>query len=124
MMSRIGLVVASLLWVASLPAQSPAPLATYAAAEAGAHIREIARVTGKVEKVHRSKRGNVFLNLDGVYPHEAFTVFIRAADAEKFGDLERFQGRTVTVTGKIDAYNLRPEIVATTPDQLTTQPAD
>ena len=48
----------------------------YTAAEAAKHVGEIATITDKVDGVHQSGKGNIFLNVGGKYPNQAFTAFI------------------------------------------------
>ena len=56
----------------------------YTAAEAAKHVGETATVTDRVEGVHQSGKGNIFLNMGGKYPNQAFTAFIPSASAAQF----------------------------------------
>src|SRR5207249_6965232 len=67
------------------PAIAQAP-ATYTAAEAAKHVGEIATVTDRVNGVHQSGRGNIFLNMGGKYPNQAFTAWIASANAAQFSN--------------------------------------
>ena len=49
---------------------------------------------------------------------ESFSGFIRSKDAEKIGDAKKFEGKMVTVSGKSEPYNEKPQIVITSPDQI------
>src|SRR5436305_13505420 len=101
---------------ASAIAQAPA---TYTAAEAGKHVGETATVTDKVDGVHQSGKGNIFLNMRGKYPNQAFTAFIPSGSAGQFSNPQQYEGRTVAVSGKIALYKGKPEIIVTSPTQIS-----
>ena len=100
---------------ASAIAQAPA---TYTAAEAAKHVGEIATITDKVDGVHQSSRGNIFLNMGGKYPNQAFTAFIPAASASQFTNAQQYEGKTVAVSGKITLHRGKPEIIVNSPSQI------
>src|SRR5437016_12748539 len=52
--------------VASIIAQT----SNYTAMEAAKHVGETATVTDKVDGVHQSGKGNIFLNMGGKYPNQ------------------------------------------------------
>jgi len=95
--------------------------ANYSASEAAKHVGETATVTDKVDGVHQSGKGNVFLNMGGKYPNQAFTAFIPSSSAAQFSNPQQYEGRTVTVSGKITLYRGKPEIVVTSPSQITAK---
>jgi hypothetical protein len=71
-----------------------------------------------------SKKGNGFLNFGGRYPQQIFTGFIPAQNVtvvggEKF--LQSLAGNPVTVTGKIELYKGRPEIVISSPARIAKE---
>jgi DNA/RNA endonuclease YhcR with UshA esterase domain len=43
---------------------------------------------------------------------------IRAKDLQKVGDAKKFEGHAVAVTGKIELYNGKPQIVISSPEQI------
>src|SRR6202011_3635031 len=74
--------VLSLVVIATtLLAQPQQSQATYTATEVAKHIGENATVTDRVDSVHQSGKGNIFLNMGGKYPNQAFTAFIPAKSA-------------------------------------------
>ena len=82
--------------------------------EAKNHISEDASVRGLVEQVSFSKKGHAFLNFGGRYPQQVFTGFVPAHSVATVGGqefLKSLSGNPVTVTGKIELYKGRPEIV-------------
>jgi len=62
---------------------------TYTAVEAAKSIGETASGTDKVDRVSKAKGGNMFLNMGGAHPNEAFTAFIPADLGDKFPDLKK-----------------------------------
>ena len=96
-------------------AQAPA---TYTAAEAAKHVGEIATITDRVDGVHQSSKGNIFLNMGGKYPNQAFTAFIPSGSAAKFSNAQQYQDKTVAVSGKITLYHGKAEIIVTNVSQI------
>ena len=106
------------IFTGSLLAQT---VPNYTATDAAKHIGETAIITDRVDGVHQSGKGNIFLNMGGKYPNQAFTAFIPAANAAQFKDLQYYEGQTVVVTGKITLYRGKPEIIVTSPSQLVAK---
>jgi DNA/RNA endonuclease YhcR with UshA esterase domain len=99
-------------------AQAPA---NYKATEAAKHVNETAMVTDRVDGVHQSGKGNIFLNMGGKYPNQAFTAFIPSASAGQFSQPQQYEGKTVSVSGKITLYHGKPEIIVTSPSQISAR---
>jgi DNA/RNA endonuclease YhcR with UshA esterase domain len=93
----------------------------YTAAEAAKHVGETATVTDRVDGVHQSGKGNIFLNMGGAYPNQAFTAFIPSGSAGQFSQAQQYEGRTVAVTGNIQLYKGKPEIIVTSPTQINAK---
>jgi hypothetical protein len=92
--------------------------------EAKDHIGENASVRGLVEQVSFSKKGNAFLNFGGRYPQQVLTGFVPAKNVAAVGGqqfLESLAGNPVTVTGRIELYKGRPEIVISSPAQIVKE---
>ena len=94
------------------------PPVTCTAAEAAKYVGQIATVTDKVDGVHQSGRGNIFLNLGGKNPNQIVTAFIPAASAGDFSNPQQYEGKTVAVSGKITLYHGKPEIQVTNVSQI------
>ena len=107
----------AVMWAALIIAQT----SNYTAVEAAKHVGETATITDKVDGVHQSSRGHIFLNMGGKYPNEAFTAFIPAASAAQFSRPQKYEGRTVTVSGKITLYKGKPEIIVNSPSQISVK---
>jgi DNA/RNA endonuclease YhcR with UshA esterase domain len=96
----------------------------YTALEAAKHIGETATVTDKVEGVYQAKGGNIFLNMGGKHPNQAFTVFIAASNASAFKDFKVYDGKTISVSGKIEEHSGKPEMSVKTPADITSKVDD
>jgi hypothetical protein len=92
--------------------------------EAKNHVGENASVRGLVEQVSVSKKGHMFLNCGGQYPNHIFTGFIPARNVAAVGGLQFLQslaGNPITLSGKIELYKGRPEIVISSPSQIVKE---
>lgn len=96
---------------------------TITASEASAHIGLTATVCGYVASAkyaYRSKGQPTFLNLDEPYPRQVFTALIWGSDRPSFGAPETtYAGRNICVTGRIKSYRGKPEIIVSSPSQIT-----
>lgn len=89
--------------------------------DAPAHIAEYASVRGTLVKAYTSASGTVFLDFCKSYKTCPFSGVIFADDVKQFGDLSRYNGTEVILSGKIVSYEGRAEIVLSDPSQLMTQ---
>jgi hypothetical protein len=105
----------------TLPAQA-AYAAALAPEDAVKHAGETATVCGLVAgaKYAAQVRGGLtFIDFGKPYPDAPFTAMIFASDRAKFGTPEKgLQGKQVCVTGKIQMFRGKPEIVLSDPKQL------
>lgn len=71
----------------------------------------------------RSRGKPTFLNLDQPYPNQIFTVVIWGSDREKFKNPPEtfFRGKRICVTGIIESYRGKPQIVVRGPGQITVE---
>jgi DNA/RNA endonuclease YhcR with UshA esterase domain len=114
MKTKTLLTLFGVMCAASIVAQTP----TYTAAEATKHVGEIATVTDKVDSVHQSGKGNIFLIMGGKNANQAFTAFIPSAGASQFSNPQQFEDKTVAVSGKITLYHGKPEIIVENVSQI------
>ena len=91
---------------------------TCTAAEAGKHVGEIATITDKVNGVHQTGTGNIYLTLGGNNPNQIVTAFIPAANAGDFSNPQQYESKTVAVSGKITLYHGKPQIIVTNVSQI------
>jgi phosphatidylserine/phosphatidylglycerophosphate/cardiolipin synthase-like enzyme len=91
---------------------------TYDYTEASAHIGETAAVRGTVVDVYTSASGTTFFDYCRDYDNCPFSAVIFPRDKDNFVDLSQYDGRTITVSGRIASYEERAEIVLHHPDQI------
>ena len=94
------------------------PAGEYDYTEASAHIGEFASVRGTLIDAHSSVSGTVFLDFCKTYRSCPFSGVIFADDAKQFGDLSKYVGRDIALTGKISSYQSRAEIIVRAPNQI------
>jgi hypothetical protein len=95
--------------------------------EAGAHMGEETTVCGVVASAtfaSRTRRQPTFLNLDKPYPDHIFTAVIWGADRPAFNSAPEvaYRNKRICVTGLIKEYRGRPEVIVTSPAQITMSP--
>ena len=105
--------------VAAAPPALALAQATISPAEAQAHAGQSVTVEGTVSEIHVSASGRAtFVNLGGRFPNNAFSAVVFATDAGKFPNLSALDGKTIDVTGPVQLYKGRAEIVLTDAAQL------
>lgn len=88
--------------------------------EAKNHIGETVTVSGHVDEFHAAARAS-FLDMGGRYPHETFSAVSFPKSGISLDELSHFEGKTISVTGKIKLYHGRPEIILTSLGQISEQ---
>lgn len=63
-----------------------------------------------VAAVGRSKQGHIYLNFGDRFPNQTFSA--RVKSGLELEQAKQYEGKTVSVEGKIELYNGKPEIVA------------
>jgi DNA/RNA endonuclease YhcR with UshA esterase domain len=114
-------ILAAGLIAAALPASAEtiAP-ATIAPAEVKAHVGQTVTVEAAVTDIHTGRAGATFINMGGSYPDNEFTAVIFASDLAKFPGAKALKGKTVAVSGPVQLYQGKPEIILKTAEQLRT----
>lgn len=98
---------------------SPLRAETIPISVASAHIGQIETVEGVVSEVHTARSGKAtFIDLGGVYPDQLFTGVIFARSMSAVGDVSDLAGKTVDITGRIQLYDGKPEIIVTSRAQI------
>ena len=87
------------------------------AEEAAKHYQETMTVTGKVAQVSIREK-LVYINLDKKHPETPFTGVIFARATNQFGNLKELEGKSVEITGKVDDFHDKPQIVLNSTNQL------
>ncbi len=85
---------------------------------AAKYIDQKITITGIVDQVHKTDTGTYFLNMGGKYPDNTFTAVIFKSNAEDFGNINKYEGKEVAITGKVTLYKGGPEIIIKDPDQI------
>lgn len=116
---RAKLVLTGFLGVAAVAgAQDVAtPSRKIGAAEAQDNYERRLTVTGTVAQVSMREK-LVYLNLDQPFPKSPFTAVIFSRSTNQFGDLKSLQGKSVEITGRIEEYKEKPQIVLNSTNQL------
>jgi DNA/RNA endonuclease YhcR with UshA esterase domain len=89
------------------------------AEDAKSHIgqKDTATVIGKVFHIKTTDKAT-FIDIGAQYPDNPFTVFIFDKDMKAVGDLSKYDGKTIEITGLITDHNGKPEIVVSDAKQL------
>jgi hypothetical protein len=98
----------------------PAMAATYAPDEAGKHVGETATVLGVVS-VFAAQSGVIFVDMGGAGRTAPFSGFISKDNAARFPAAASWSGRQLAITGKIELYQGKAEIVLTDPSQVVVK---
>jgi tetratricopeptide (TPR) repeat protein len=97
------------------------PQPAYTGSDVARYVGLMATVTGKVASFHQSAKGNIFLNMGGKYPNQVFTAWVPSVSAAQFANPQQYEGKTISVSGKITLSQGKPEIKVTSPSQITTK---
>jgi exonuclease VII large subunit len=89
---------------------------------ASQHVGQYVTIEGAVANVHTSRAGNTFLNFGAPYPNQLFSAVVFASSRTRFANLNQWTGRKVRVTGRVQLYQGRPEIILTDSSQLQAAP--
>lgn len=90
---------------------------TYNYTEAKNHEGEYANVTGTIIQAYTSK-GTTFFDYCSDYKNCPFSAVIFSSDLSKFGDLQQYNGKTITIKGLIKDYKGNAEIILNDPSQI------
>ena len=117
-MDHVKTALALALLGSALPLLAADPVPS---AQAKDHVGETVTVCGKVADARYLDSGNhaTFVNFDKPYPDHTFTIYIAGENRAKFGTPEKdWLSKDVCITGKIQDYRGKPEIVATEASQI------
>jgi hypothetical protein len=81
-------------------------------------------VTGKVLHIGRGKSGTTFLDFCEDYKNCPFVVVVFARDLKDVGDVSQLEGKLIEISGKVEDYNGRAEIVLKDIKQLHGETAN
>ncbi|CUH45429.1 hypothetical protein RUM4293_04343 [Ruegeria atlantica] len=86
--------------------------------EAVNHVGERTTVVGVVSQVSNSGKGTTFINFGGRYPNHVFYVVIFKKNGHKFPSVYSYKGQTLAISGRIELYKGKPQIIVSSPDQV------
>ena len=92
----------------------------------GNHIGDTVRYCGKVVSarlMERMSAAPAFLNIDGAYPHQVFTVVIWKDDRLKFTNKPEvyYTDKRVCITGKLEKFREQLQIVVKDEGQMVVE---
>ena len=106
---------------ALLALAAPARAATIDAAEAASHVGETDTVCGIVAAVDYASRIHgrpTVLEFGAHYPNETLLAVIFESVRPAFGQLDSWRGQRACVTGRVELYRGKPDIILHDPSQL------
>lgn len=86
--------------------------------EASSYVGKFATVEGTVAEVSESNKGTVFINFGGRYPNQVFYAVIFSNNADQFTEIHGLEGRSVAISGTVELYKGKLEIVVESPSQI------
>ena len=90
---------------------------TVSSKDAKNFIGETRIVKGIVASVFVSNKGTVLINFDEPYPNETFVAVIKTGSSGvSYADVKK--GSVLTISGKIEEYKGKPEIIITEQSQI------
>ena len=92
------------------------------ASDAKGKVGETITIEAKVAEVNKTEK-IVRINLGARFPKQDLTLVVFPAHFSKFEDMEKLEGKTVRVTGKVTEYQKRPQSVLDSKEQLKVQEA-
>ena len=117
-MKPLILALSLLLPLITLNAQDKEKKSEVMAAKAAkGKVGETVTVEAKVAEVNKTEK-IIRVNLEARFPKQELTLVVFPANFSKFEDVEKLEGKTVRVTGKVTEYQKRPQIVLDAKEQL------
>src|ERR1700757_1751552 len=113
----LGIAVAGAGSLLALPVYAQ----TIGPAETKAYVGKPVTVQAAISDVHTARSGATFIDMGGEFPDNEFVAVIFADDAAKFPNASSLEGKTVTITGTVQMYQGKPEIVLKSASQLKTK---
>jgi DNA/RNA endonuclease YhcR with UshA esterase domain len=102
----------SLLLAFSVQADSIRPQEAYH------HAGDVMTVEGIVSQVSTSSGGTTFINFGGRYPNHVFYAVIFRNSSDQFSGVQALAGRAVAISGKVELYKGKPQIILLSPNQI------
>lgn len=87
-------------------------------AKAKDHIGETVIIADSVAQVTVTSRGMGYLNFGERYPNSNFSAVVFKKDMDNFKDLKQYEGKKVEISGKVELYKEKPQIVLRESEQI------
>ena len=87
------------------------------------HVGDSVKLMAKIysgKYLESAENTHTFLNVGGKYPHEKLTLVIFGDVRKQFKNAPEtfYEGRQEWITGKIELYKNKPQIIINSPDQI------
>tara|TARA_R110002073_G_scaffold43095_2_gene119994 strand:+ start:985 stop:1341 length:357 start_codon:yes stop_codon:yes gene_type:complete len=86
--------------------------------DASHYIGNSLTVEGVVSQVSATRGGTTFINFGGRFPNHVFYAVIFRQNTDQFSDVFALEGRTIAISGVVELYKGKPQIVLNSADQL------
>ncbi len=93
------------------------PEAVISAVEASEYIGKVVTVKGFVADVYKTERV-AYLNFIEKFPKNPFSGVIFYGKFDEFGDLNIYEGKNVSITGRVTVYKEKPQIILDSKEQI------
>jgi DNA/RNA endonuclease YhcR with UshA esterase domain len=93
------------------------PEAVISAVEASEYIGKVVTVKGFVADVYKTERV-AYLNFIEKFPKNPFSGVIFYGKFDAFGDLNIYEGKNVSITGRVTVYKEKPQIILDSKEQI------
>jgi DNA/RNA endonuclease YhcR with UshA esterase domain len=90
--------------------RSETPVAVISPLEASDYMGKYVTVKGLVVDVYRSDKV-AYLNFVEKYPNNPFTGVIFANKFEEFGDVTKYEGKHVEISGRVSTFRGKPQMI-------------
>jgi len=113
MKAKLVIAIFALLFISALSYSQD----TVSSKDAKNFIGETKIVRGIVSSIFVSNKGTVLINFDEAYPNATFVAVIKTGNTGvDYGDVKK--GSILTITGKIEEYKGKPEIILNDQSQI------
>jgi len=86
--------------------------------EASNYVGSVVTVEGVVSQVSTSRSGTTFINFGGRFPNHVFYAVIFRKNLDQFSRVHALEGRAVAISGTVDLYKGKTQIIIRSPDQI------
>ena len=86
--------------------------------EASHYVGVAVTVEGVVSQVSTGGGGTTFINFGGRFPNHVFYAVIFRSNLGQFSGVHALEGRAVAISGAVEIYKGKPQIILRSPDQI------